>query len=130
MRKFFAPAGNQRLPPGGMGVGQAVLTVEAVPRSIGLMLAPAVPQGSDPSQNLVLAHISPVGRKAGSDVTGAPVDVPIELCNHCLAPALTACPPPMGTTVLMGNPCNPAQDQSVTCCRGATGAVCGASLTP
>jgi hypothetical protein len=79
---------------------------------------------------LVVARMRPVGTRAGSDIEGGWVSVPIEICKNCLAPQPAPCPPPKGTVVLPGNPCNPAQDAPVTCCSTGGAVICGSTVMP
>jgi hypothetical protein len=128
--QFFVPVAAQRLAPNSNGVGEGVLTVEAIPRQIAAQLAAVVPTGADPTTSLVLARMRPVGQRAGSDITGNWVEFPIEICKYCLAPPPQACPamPIPKTQVLLGDVCNPVQDAAVTCCTQGGAVLCGAQV--
>jgi hypothetical protein len=131
-QKFSTISAGQRLNPGMMGMGdQVALAVEVIPRQIAEQLAAVVPAGGDPGQQIVIAHVKPVGTKSGSQVVGAAVDFPIEICKFCLSPPIAACPAggfPPTTTILPGNPCNVAQDDPVTCCSSGSAILCGAAV--
>jgi hypothetical protein len=132
-QKFSTLSAGQRLNPGAGGMmGDSVaLAVEIIPRQIAEQLAGVVQVGGDPGQQIVIAHVKPVGTHAGSQVVGAAVDFPVEICKFCLTPPIAACPAagfPPATTILPGNPCNVAQDDPVTCCSSGSTILCGAAV--
>ncbi len=121
-RKFFVPAAGGLLKPG----ASSGLVVEVVPTQLALQLANSVQAGAVPERLIV--RIRPVGKHAGVDIDGGPVDFPLEVCKYCLSQPPVACPSgglPMDQIKLGG--CYPAQDQSVTCCRQQV-TLCGADV--
>lgn len=117
--EFFYPAAAGRLDPG----GTSPMFVEALPAAAAKSLAGMVPSGG---LFTLIAEIRPVGMRGGDQVTGGPVQFPIDLCTGCLN-SLTACPLPKGTTA--ENPCFPQQDDPSICCTDAMSGstLCGAA---
>ncbi len=121
-RKFFVPAAGGFLAPAG---GTASLLVEVIPRALAVQLAGQLQPGALPER--VIASVRPVGKHAGVDIDGGPIDLPIDVCKYCLTPAPTSCPAggvPMNEYKV--GSCNPSQDANVTCCTNMSGdTVCG-----
>lgn len=118
-RFFYAAAGGHVDP-----LGTAAVFAEILPAAAAMSLASAIPAGG---LLTVTAHVSPVGKRAGERLVGAPFDFPIDLCVNCLRQNLGTCPLPAGTMV-QDVGCFPQQDDVFDCCVDASGAaLCGAS---
>jgi hypothetical protein len=113
------------------GMGAVVVPAEIIPAQVAALVAPAItPSLLRPK---ITARLRPVGTHAGSELVGAPVDFPVEICNFCLTGGMPPQPCPSTgipmSQILLGNACFPAQDASVTCCTTSTGALlCGSQV--
>jgi hypothetical protein len=78
----------------------------------------------------VVATVTMFGTLAGSHIEAAPFKYPITVCSGsgCVATNRGACPLKAGTTLSLGNPCNPYQDGTIDCCASGTSLTCPASL--
>ncbi len=97
------------------GGGQLSATVEAFPVELaedllqtgGLTLDPAL------TVNLKIQALGTTNN--GSKMTSDPFNFPVQVCAGCLVASVAQCPVATAPAAL-GNPCNPAQDESVDCC--------------
>ncbi|MGZ3429115.1 MAG: hypothetical protein ACXVCV_20825 [Polyangia bacterium] len=116
---FFYASAAGRLDPAGI----TPMFVEVLPAAAAKSLAGMI---GATGVFTIIAEIRPVGSRGGSQVVGGPISFPIDLCNGCLAPMVTACPLAKGTVVT--DPCFPQQDVPSVCCTDTTGArLCGAA---
>jgi hypothetical protein len=98
------------LPP----LGTANIGLEVVPWS----LIPQISRGitlaaGDRFRAIVVATVVMYGEMGGDEVTSDRFVYPIEICNDCIANVVGPCP---AAVMVAGNPCNPYQDGTVTCC--------------
>jgi len=124
-RSFFSPSSSVRLEPG----GSASASIVAIKR--GQLDAIADNLGNEDSN--ITVRVRPVATRAEEEVEGAFSSFPIVVCAHCLSGPVTPqpCPLPLDTPVSLGNVCNPAADQRITCCQDAVkGLQCGSEAVP
>lgn len=111
-REFNFKSGSIRVGP----ADSVSAYVEAIAPDLTAAIAaiPAEPLG------LVTVQVRAVGTRGEQETASAYSSFPIEVCKGCLsnskAGSFPGCPLPLNTDVLPGNPCNPSQDQGVTCC--------------
>jgi hypothetical protein len=111
------------LPPneGTANVGFPIVPLSAL-NSINSQIAAT----ADEVFNVTLdAHITVYGDLGGSRIDAMPFDYPVTVCNgdNCILDIAGPCP--LSTAATAGDPCNIAQDVSVTCCTSGTQLLCG-----
>jgi hypothetical protein len=121
---FFIQAAGGRITPG----AEVAVPIEVIPRQVAVELGGSVPAGTT-NRPFVTVHIRPVGSRAGSGMSGAWTDLPIQLCSFCLMQPSTPCPAggfPTAAVQLGG--CFPQQDDATTCCTQNGVVLCGAAV--
>jgi hypothetical protein len=121
-RKFSYSVATQRLAPG----DSAYFSVQAIPAS-------EAGNFVDTGGGAIEVRVRPVATRAEEEQHGAYSSFPVDICVGCLT-GTTSYPPCSelkGQTPLIGNVCNYAQDEPVTCCMqtGGTAPVCGNNVT-
>jgi hypothetical protein len=105
-------------------LGTADSEVEIIHRPLIDAILAAAPTGDVEMEITLVAH----GSMSGEDIDSQAFTYPVTLTNIIEQP-LSACPLPMGTTILTGNPCNEFQDAPITCCTNTDGSLqCPATL--
>jgi hypothetical protein len=83
---------------------------------------------SDEVFNVTLdAHVTVYGLLGGSRIDAMPFDYPVTVCNGDSCVLDVAGPCPLSTAAAAGDPCNIAQDISVTCCTSGDQLLCGSA---
>jgi hypothetical protein len=120
-RKFSYSVATQRLAPG----DSAFFSVQAIPASDAKAFV-GTGGGS------IEVRVRPVATRAEEEQHGAYSTFPVDICVGCLTGSTTypKCSTLAGQTPLIGNVCNYAQDEPVTCCTdNGGGTVCGNNVT-
>jgi len=104
------------------GGGHTAAIVEAFPTGLATAIADsnALTPGMLVSVN---ARIRALGNKLTGSIVSDDFDFPIQICAGCLVASVQACPVSKAP-MLVGNPCNTAQDESVDCCLIGGSLVC------
>lgn len=87
--------------------------------------------GSDPGSldAEVVANITVFGDIGGNEVDSDLFVYPVTVCTDCITNIIGSCDMvPTGTTVRIGDPCNPFQDGVVDCCISGNTTVCPAPV--
>ena len=105
------------LPPG----GSANVAFDLVPVDDIAAVKAAAASPADTIDATIQANIVIYGTLGGAEIDANPFQYPVTVCTNCIANLLGGCPQPQGTTVRLGNPCNPFQDGVVDCCQSVGG---------
>jgi hypothetical protein len=128
--KFFAPSAGGAANPGG---NKVIAVAEVLPHAYAVDLVGwnALSTGG---RAPVIAHMRPVGTRAGGTITGGWADFPINVCVGCLTGEINPCPAvPFKSSDVAQSFCFIGQDFPVTCCSssdaaGAPITLCGKSV--
>jgi hypothetical protein len=116
-------SGEPLVTPFSVPLFKVVASGESTGLVVGVIPAALVPDLHD--GQIVLAHLTVVGSRDGSEIRSNTVEFPITVCDGCLVNDVGPCTAFTGTASV--NVCNIAQDEMAVCCEHSTlGLICPA----